>query len=388
MPPAPLFGPSIRVGRRVGMLSTYPPRLCGLATFAAALSAELAIAGDEVTVVAVGDDRQRLPTTAQHRLINGDHSSVERAVCVLSGCDVVIVQHEYGVYGGIDGDEVIELIRSIDVPVIVVLHTVLLTPTSHQRSVLESVAALAASVVVMTTAAAVRLIAGYSVDHTKVSVIPHGASMPATARGKPVANRDRPLHLLTWGLLGPGKGIEQVIKALALLKDVQPRIRYTVAGATHPNVFARDGDGYRQSLIALAQAIGVDDMVEFDDTYRDVDALVAFVLSASAVVLPYESRDQVTSGVLVDAIAAGRPVIATAFPHAIELLATGAGIVVAHDDVIALASAIRTLNQPAVLADMSARARRLAPTLAWRTVADHYRTICDRNTANQVVAAS
>lgn len=367
-------------GRRVGLLSTYPPRLCGLATFAAALEFELDRAGEQVTVVVVDDDRpdssSRDPT--RHELLNGTPGSVREAADVLSQCDIAIVQHEYGIYGGVDGDEVVDVLRMLDVPAIVVLHTVPLEPTANQRIVLETVCALAASVVVMTNAAGMRLTAGYTVDAAKVKMIPHGAWPPPVPREPDQRSDLRHPQLLTWGLLGPGKGIEQVIRAMSLLDDLRPRVRYTVAGATHPNVLARDGDRYRQSLIRTAWATGTANSISFDDTYRDVAALMQFVASASLVVLPYDSRDQVTSGVLSDAIAAGRPVIATAFPHAIELLSDGAGIVVPHGDPVALAAAIRTaVTEPAVLEAMATRAREIAPTLMWSTVATQYRELFD-----------
>jgi len=367
-------------GRHIGLLSTYPPKLCGLATFTAALEAGLMRAGDRVTVVAVddGEDGRAAPPRTQHQLVNGSPASVRETATVLSRADVAIVQHEYGIYGGADGDEVIDVLSSLTVPAIVILHTVLTDPTAHQRSVLETVCDLAARVVVMTEAAGARLTAGYSIDASKVVTIPHGASLPV-ARHEPARGGDggRP-QLLTWGLLGPGKGIEHVIRAMSMLDDVRPRLRYTVAGATHPKVFARDGDRYRQSLIREARAMGVASSVKFDDSYRDVPALTRFVSSASLVVLPYDSRDQVTSGVLVDAIAAGRPVIATAFPHAVELLSDGAGIVVPQRDPVALAAAIReTTSDPAVLDAMAARAREIAPSLSWGAVAAEYRALCD-----------
>jgi glycosyltransferase involved in cell wall biosynthesis len=142
---------------------------------------------------------------------------------------------------------------------------------------------------------------------------------------------------------------------------------------THPKVLASAGDGYRQSLIARSKDLGLEDSVTFDDTYRDVPTLTRFIASASLVVLPYDSRDQVTSGVLVDALAAGRPVIATSFPHAMELLASGAGIVVPHGDPHALAGAIRWVLEDRRRRDaMAAEARRIAPTLSWDAVAQSY----------------
>lgn len=378
---SPSFLASSNSRRRIGLLSTYPPKLCGLATFSAALQAELTRAGDRVDVVCIDDGHpssEKVPV-GRAVLVNGSPASVLNAAAVLSRCDVAIVQHEYGIYGGVDGDEVLDLLTALDVPSIVILHTVPLSPTPNQKVVLEQVCAIADRVVVMTGTAADRLLDLYDVDSAKVVLIPHGAATAAPVL--PLDEREaivRRPQLLTWGLLGPGKGIEHVITAVALLADLRPRVRYTVAGVTHPKVLARDGDQYRQSLIRRAWATGVVSSVDFDDTYRDVPTLTRFIASASVVVLPYDSRDQVTSGVLVDAIAAGRPVIATAFPHAVEMLSGGAGIIVPHGDPVALAAAIRsTVSDRGRLESMTAEARRLAPSLKWSTVAARYQKLCD-----------
>jgi glycosyltransferase involved in cell wall biosynthesis len=362
--------------QRIGLLSTYPPKICGLATFAAALERELVSAGHRVDVVRVddGDDDFANGEPVAATLVNGNPASIISAAAVLSRCDVVLIQHEYGIYGGADGEEVIDLIQALEVPAIVVFHTVPLNPTPHQKSLLVAITDLAARVVVMTQAARDRLTLSYPIDRSKVVIISHGALAPTREQRREIDRIDhaRP-QLLTWGLLGPGKGIEHVIDALALLGDLRPRPRYTVAGVTHPKVLARHGDKYRHSLMQRATDAGVGDLVTFDDTYRDVAQLTRFVASASAVVLPYDSRDQVTSGVLVDAIAAGRPVIATAFPHAVELLRSGAGIVVPHANPVALAAAIRSIvSEKYVLAAMAFEARRLAPSLSWSAVAAKY----------------
>jgi polysaccharide biosynthesis protein PslF len=364
-------------GPRVGMLSTYPPKLCGLATFAAALEAGLRSAGSHVDVVRIddGDDIGARSGSVVAELVNGVPSSIRNAAAVLSRCDVAIVQHEYGIFGGTDGDEVIDLLHALEIPSIVVLHTVPLRPTPNQRAVLAAIADLAHRVIVMSEAANDRLTASYPVDSSKIVTIPHGATRPIDQGGRDEPIDTRP-QLLTWGLLGPGKGIEHAIDALAMLSDIGPH--YTVAGVTHPKVLARRGDEYRNSLIERADRLGVADSVTFDDRYRDVAQLTRFVASASVVVLPYDSRDQVTSGVLVDAIAAGRPVIATAFPHAVELLGSGAGIVVPHEDPVALADAIRlAITGADELSSMAAEARRIAPSLGWNAVADRYIELAD-----------
>ena len=223
------------------------------------------------------------------------------------------------------------------------------------------------------------LIDGFGVDRSKVLVIPHGAATPAAAPAAVVRPDHRPARLLTWGLLGPGKGIEWAIDAFASLSDIQPHPEYLIAGATHPKVREHEGERYRELLVERAAATGSGSHVVFDATYRDLASLNRLIQTADVVVLPYDSRDQVTSGVLVDAVAAGRPVVSTAFPHAVELLASGAGIVVAQRDPVALATAIRTvLTEPGVAASMSEEARRLAPGLSWSAVARRYVALADR----------
>jgi polysaccharide biosynthesis protein PslF len=374
--PIPAPGRGSARARTYGILSTYPPTPCGLATFSAALAHGLSAHGAQVNVVRVADGSAPAGDRVVGELVNGSARSVTASADLLNRGDIAVIQHEYGLYGGPDGDEVLQILEELRVPSIVVAHTILRSPTAHQRSVLVAVAAAADQVVVMSEAARQRLCEGFDVDSTKVSTIPHGAATPII-RSSP--RRVGPPTLLTWGLLGPGKGIERVIDAMRSVHELQVRPRYLVAGRTHLKVFAADGEAYRNARIQQARHNGVAASVSFDDDYRDVPALTALVQSCAVVVLPYDSTDQVTSGVLVDAIAAGRPVIATAFPHAVELLASGAGIVVDHDDPTALADALhRVLTERDLAASMSAEASRLAPSMGWPVVAGAYMQLADR----------
>jgi glycosyltransferase involved in cell wall biosynthesis len=360
---------------KVGVLSTYPPTPCGLATFTAALSDALCTHGADVSVVRVADGSRSSSDRVIGELVNGSASSVSACADLLNQSDVAVIQHEYGIYGGIDGDEVVDIIGGVHVPSIVIAHTILKDPTPHQRSVLEAIVTMADQVVVMSQGAGHRLCEGYDIDRGKVTTIPHGASIPS---GPALKRPTRPT-LLTWGLLGPGKGIERVIEAMGSLRDLPGRPRYLVAGQTHPKVLANDGEAYRDARMEQARRSGVADCVSFDARYRDVSMLTALVQSAAVVVLPYDSTDQVSSGVLVDAIASGRPVVATAFPHAVELLGTGAGIVVGHDDPGAMASALRqVVTQPRLAGSMAAEARRLAPEMAWSVVASAHLRLAHR----------
>jgi polysaccharide biosynthesis protein PslF len=362
--------------RSYGILSTYPPTACGLATFSAALARGLRANGAVARVVRIADGAPASSLDIVGELVNGSPGSVAGAAALLNECDIAIVQHEYGLYGGTDGDEVLEILEATVVPTIVVAHTVVRDPTAHQRSVLLEVATRADTVVVMSEAARRRLCEGFDVDPDKVVTIPHGAVVAADGvRSK----EGQPPMLLTCGLVGPGKGIERVIDAMAVVQKLPLRPWYLIAGRTHPKVLAAEGEAYRNARIQQSERHGVARSVSFDPTYRDVKALTALIQSAAAVVLPYDSNEQVTSGVLVDAIAAGRPVVATAFPHAIELLASGAGVVVDHDDPDALTAALcRVLTQPHVADSMAAEAARLAPTLGWPVVARNYMSLAGR----------
>ncbi len=367
-----------------GILGTYAPTPCGLATFSAALVDGLVARGADVNVVRIADgDVSEAPYVAGE-LVNGSVSSIETTAELLNQSDVVIVQHEYGVYGGPDGDEVVQIMSGLRVPTIVVVHTVLKDPTPHQRSVLESVMALADQVVVMSEVARERLCAEFAVGRHKVIHIPHGAALPSRTG---VQDPDRPT-ILTWGLLGPGKGIEWVIDAMASLKDLPNPPRYVIAGRTHPKVLAAQGERYREALVAQAKRLAVADLVSFDAVYRTPEEVTALIQTATVVVLPYDSKDQVTSGVLVDSLASGRPIVATAFPHAVELLASGAGTVVAHGDPDALAAALRQLlTDPDVADSMATEARGLAPTIAWPVVVNAYLGAAQRLLASQAATA-
>jgi glycosyltransferase involved in cell wall biosynthesis len=326
--------------RSLGILSSFPPTACGLATFTAALATGLSANHAEVGVVRVLDDAcDSGPQSDRvvNVLVNGSRRSLLSSSESLNQFDAALIQHEYGLYGGADGEEVLEILGGLEVPSIVIAHTILTSPTPHQRSVLNDVVALADRVVVMTEAARVRLCNGFDVDARKVTTIAHGAAIPPR---RVVPDRAGRPVILTWGLIGPGKGIERAIEAMRTLHDLPMRPRYLVAGRTHPKVLAAHGESYRHDRIEQARRHGIAASVEFDDDYRDVASLTRLIQSSKVVVLPYDSKDQVTSGVLVDAIAAGRPVVATAFPHAIELLSSGAGLVVDHDDPDAMARAL------------------------------------------------
>lgn len=362
---------------RFGFLSTYPPTRCGLATFTAALARAMTREGDESVVVRVDDLVPAGPSepgpdiNVAGVLRPSDQAGARRAVAVLDQCDVVVIQHEFGIYGGPDGAEVLTILAALRRPSIVVLHTVLSRPTRHQRSVIMRIAELSHYLVVMTHAAADILTTAYGISASRVSLIPHGAEPWTTVAPSRVSARP---VVLTWGLLGPGKGIEWGIRAIAELSDLSPTPVYRVLGQTHPKVRLDQGERYRRSLVALADELGVAGSTEIEGRYMPLDELAGEIASADVVLLPYDSREQTTSGVLAEAVAAGRLVIATRFPHARELLGSGRGILVDHARPDQIAQAIRTsIRDPRLALQATARAREAVESASWPVVAEAYR---------------
>lgn len=357
---------------RFGILSTFPPTQCGLATFSSALATHLIEAGADVSVIRVVDSLQPPLPLVTHQLVTGAPDEARAAAAALNACDVALVQHEYGIFGGRDGADVLDVLARVRVPVITVLHTVLAHPTPHQHEVLAKVVAASTVTVTMTEAGRQRLITGWSVDPASVTVIAHGARDDRRIDDTVTPVRTTPT-VLTWGLLGEGKGIEWALEALADLADLRPLPTYRIVGETHPKVLERNGEAYRRGLERLVDHLRLGPMVQFDARYLDVPTLQRIVRSADVVLLPYDSPDQVTSGVLTEAVVAGKPVVSTAFPHAVELLSGGAGLLVPRRDPAAIAAALRrVLTEPGLAGSMAAASRAVAPSLLWSAVAEQY----------------
>ncbi len=327
---------------RIAMVSTYPPTQCGIATFARAMTRAMTRLGQDVRIVQLSEETPPQRST----IVIHEHKGtfdIQRTAHVLNSHDVVILQHEFGIYGGPDGREVIDLLAELTVPVITVLHTVVTAPSNNQRRVMQGLLNGSDAVVALSHSASHALTRTYDVQRTRLHVIPHGS--PDFGRIKrPYGLRMKP-RILTWGLLSEGKGIEWGIRALPLLHDLDPLPEYYIVGQTHPKVVAREGLRYRQELERLAETLHVRNQVHFVDGYLDTQGLTHLINSADVYLLPYDTQDQVTSGVLVEAMVAGGPVVATRFPHAVELLSDGSGALVQHQNPASIAEALRSIIQ-------------------------------------------
>ena len=357
-------------GPRVGIVSTFPPTRCGIARFSSALASSLGeVAPDiDVDLVRLIDDRPPTSAVGQVGMEIDPNSpvSIRAAARHLDRCDVVILQHEYGIFGDNDGESVLELVDSINRPLMTVVHTVVGSPSERQRRIMDHLYETS-RLVVLSESSRSALVSSHSIPRSEVVVIPHGSRWSATPPPRGPARR-----LITWGLLGPGKGLERSIEAMAKLRDLDPSPHYTIVGRIHPVVARNQGIAYRRHVENLVSDLGIEDMVDFVDQYVADDELYEMVQNSHVVVIPYDNTDQVTSGVVTDAIAAGRPVVATRFPHAEELVASGSGIIVDHDSV-ALAAGVRVLAESPEIYDHAARsAAAKAGELSWTSGAVRY----------------
>ena len=363
---------------RTAFVSTYPPRRCGIATFTQDLVA--ATGGGEVAVLHPVDDPPFYPAEVHHRIRRDLPSDYARTARSLNDCaDVVSIQHEYGIWGGNDGELVLDLVRGLDVPVVATLHTVLKSPPAHQRTVLRDLVRAVDATVVMSNSAADLLSASYGVEPGRVHVIPHGVpDLPLVDAEtlKPDFGLGGRKVILSFGLLGPGKGLELAIDALPAIVAAHPSALYVIVGATHPALIQREGESYRESLVANAQRVGMEDHVRFVDRFLGKPELGRWLQAADVFVTPYANLEQIVSGTLSYAMGAGRAVVSTPYEYATELLAEGRGVLVAPASAADLAAGVvGLLGDPARRAQIGRRAYAHSRGMLWSAVGAQYRTL-------------
>ena len=335
---------------RIAFLGDYPPRLCGIATFTADLcEAMVTAAPDAECYAGAVNDRAgpyAYPPRVRFELDEKELDSYRRAADFLNfdNAEILCVQHEFGIYGGPAGAHILALLKEVRMPVVTTLHTVLREPDSDQRMVMEELARRSDRLVVMARKGAEILRETYGIPDSKIDIIPHGIpDIPFADSGSYKAQfgvQGREV-LLTFGLLGPGKGIEYVIEALPAIVRRFPNVIYLVLGATHPHLVAREGESYRLGLERLAEDRGVKDNVIFFNQYVSLDDLKEFISATDIYLTPYLNEAQITSGTLAYVFGAGKAVVSTPYWHAQELLAEGRGELVPFRDSGAIERGVR-----------------------------------------------
>ncbi len=367
---------------RAAIVGNHLPRQCGIATFTTdlcdALSAEYGDAG--LLVVAVNDPQSSYvyPTRVRFQIAEADLSSYRATASSLnsSNVDLVCLQHEYGIFGGNAGSYVLELLQRLTMPVVTTLHTVLSQPDREQRRVMQEIAARSERLIVMSEYSSRVLQDVFEVSDEKIDLIPHG--IPDLPFVEPDVYKDAlsiagKLVLLTFGLLSPNKGFENVIRALPRILAHHRNVVYVIAGATHPHVRAREGDRYRDELQALARELGVERQVIFHNRFVSPGEMASLVGSADIYITPYCHQAQAVSGTLAYAMGAGKAIISTPYWHAAELLNDGRGVLVPFENPAAIATeAIELLDNDAKRHAMRKRAYFFARKMVWNQVAQSY----------------
>ena len=337
--------------RRIALVGNFAPRKCGIPTFTTDIFDKLGEFHPEIAVDvhALDDPGQPLDyPDAAGTIVNNDPASYRRAARRIndSGVDAVWLQHEFGIFGGPDGEMVLELVDRIAAPLILTPHTVLSEPSERQRAILERLIARASCIMVMSDHSSRLLTERYGAPREIMQVVPHGAPDRPFGRQEEFKQRmglQGRTVLTTFGLLGPGKGLETAIEALPAIVRKHPDVIYRIVGATHPNLVAADGESYREGLQQLAETIGVADHVQWDNRFLETDELLDQLEACDIYLTPYPNLQQSTSGTLSYAVALGKAVVSTPYLHAKELLAEGVGELVEPKSSAAIAERVNAL---------------------------------------------
>src|ERR1700734_570323 len=367
---------------RIAVIGNYLPRHCGIATFTTDLCEAIATEYGAARLMAlpVNDTEQGYdyPSRVRWSLAQDNVKSYREAAEFLNfnNIDMVCLQHEYGIFGGEAGSHILHLLRALKMPVVTTLHTVLREPDPNQLMVMEEIAALSDRLIVMSQLSSQFLQEIFKVPGNKIDIVPHG--VPDLPFLDPNFYKDRfavegKAVLLTFGLLSPNKGIENVIQALPQILSRHKNVVYLVAGATHPHVLRREGDKYRASLEALAKEPGVESQVIFHNRFASPEEMAEFIGAADIYITPYRHEAQVVSGTLAYALGAGKAIISTPYWYAIELLDDRRGALVPFQNPEAIAlKTIELLDTPAVRHAMRKRAYLFGREMVWKQVAQGY----------------
>lgn len=374
--------------RSVALIGNYPPRRCGIASFTADVrSALVADRPDMVCDVYAMTDIEggydyppEVACEIRQDRLDDYFAAADRLNAARP--DVICVQHEFGIFGGAAGEHLLTLLQATDRPVVTTAHTILETPDADQRRVFERLIARSSRIMVMAERGREILRRVWGAPDSKIVVIPHGApdrALGDTAPFKKMLGFEGRELLLTFGLLSPGKGIETAIRALPRIAAARPNVLYAVLGATHPNLVLHEGERYRQSLMALATELGVEDHLRLIDEYTDTPRLVDYLQAADIYLTPYLKAEQITSGTLAYAAALGRPIVSTPYWHAEELLAGGRGRLTpfGSSDAIA-AEVIDLLAHPDVREALSRRTYEAGRHTVWSRFGERLCSVFDQ----------
>lgn len=366
--------------KRIGIITSYPPQKCGIATFTEDLREALIGAGESVTVeiIAVAEDPERIeyPPEVVHTIERNSWNSYEDAAHFIDhrGYDAISLQHEFGLFGGPEGAYIVDMLRRLETPVVTTLHTLLAQPNPAYRTRTQELVNASDTVVTLTPCGRRLLQQEYRAPMQHIRVIPHGIPdlpfvMPEARKGE--WGWEERTVLLTFGLIGPSKGLEVMLDALPAVVSQNPDVLYVIAGATHPGVIASQGERYRDGLKEQIARLGLQNNVQFVDRYLDDNDLYSLLQACDIYVTPYRNRDQISSGTLSYALGAGRALVSTPYWYAVDLLSGGRGRLVDFDCTHSFAREInRLIENDEERLRIYRRAYEYSRSMTWGVVAE------------------
>jgi len=370
---------------KVAYLSTYPPRECGIATFCEDLIQATGGGGafPEPVVIAMegGARYHRYSRPVVHVVDDRNEKDYQAAAEFIndSPADVVSIQHEFGIYGGLEGRGMYRFLDALRKPVVTNLHTVLPQPDRMTHDMIRALAEKSQRVMVMNPIASQILRRDYDIAPRKVAFINHGAPSPSVERREAVKQRlgvGGKKVMCTFGLVGAGKGLEYAIQALPQVLRRHPELVYLIVGETHPGAIRNGADEYRESLTRLIGELGVEDSVRFVNHYLTKDEIISYLAASDIYITPYINPHQICSGTLAYAVAAGRAIISTAYLHARFLLGEERGLLVDFASAPSISeAALRVLDAPELQAELEWRTRAYGRRLLWAEVGARYRNL-------------
>jgi glycosyltransferase involved in cell wall biosynthesis len=382
----------MKLFQRVAFIGNYLPRRCGIATFTHDLHRAVSTGRPdlETCVVAMTDSDRTYdyPSAVRFEIHDDRIGDYVKAAEFLNGAgfDVVSLQHEYGIFGGEAGGNVLELLSRLEMPIVTTLHTVLVKPTRTQRDVMRQIIDRSTKIVVMAEKGREFLLSVHDVAPGKIEVIPHGIPdfpflEPHHAKAK-FGFTER-MIILTFGLLSPNKGIESMLDAMPEIIKSCPNAHYVILGATHPNLVRQQGEAYRESLTARVQSLGIENHVVFFNQFVDQATLLDFISMCDVYTTPYLNEAQMTSGTLAYSFGLGKAVVSTPYWHARELLSDGCGVLVPFGDAKALSAEVAGLLTNDVRRhSMRKRAYAASRSMTWVQTAKRYLTAFETESEN------
>jgi glycosyltransferase involved in cell wall biosynthesis len=376
---------------KLAFIATYPPRECGIGTFTNNLFNAILFdkgsrdKGNEGFVVALNDIELAYDYPEEVKLtIRQEHQEdyLEAVKFInLSGADVCVLEHEFGIFGGQNGVYILPLLHRLEIPLIVTLHTILKTPSYNEKAVLQEICKMAQKIVVMSHKAIEFLVSIYKVPEEKIVFIEHG--VPDIHFNQEKSKREFKLEskkvLLTFGFIGRNKGIETVIKALPDVIAKHPDVIYIILGKTHPNVLRHSGEEYRIFLMRLVKGLQLEKHVLFLNEFINVQDLFKYLSASDIYITPYLNEAQITSGTLSYAFGVGSAVISTPYWHAAELLAEGRGKLFNFNDSGSLSSTLKELlDKPEELIELKRKAYDYGRKITWPKTGEKYTVLAEK----------